>query len=135
MRTMTALLLLLAATSSFGEQPWTTNTLRLAAGEKSPPATIADMGWYEGRWTGSGLGGHNEEVWSPPRDGAMMGMYRMIKEGKPVFYELLIITEESGSLMIKLSTFSRTCAGGRSVTFRSSFRWSRSAITGSTSTA
>jgi hypothetical protein len=105
MRTMTAFLLLLAATSSFGEQTWTTNTLRLAEGEKSPPATIADMGWYEGRWTGSGLGGHNEEVWSPPRDGAMMGMYRMIKDGKPVFYELLIITEESGSLMIKLKHF------------------------------
>jgi hypothetical protein len=100
-----ALLLLAATSTSFAAQPWTANTQRLAEGEKSPPATIADMGWYQGRWTGSGLGGYNEEIWSPPRDGMMMGMYRMLKDGKPVFYELLIITEESGSLMIKLKHF------------------------------
>ena len=35
----------------------------------------------------------------------MMGMYRMIKDGKPVFYELLLITEENGSLAIKLKHF------------------------------
>ncbi len=70
-----------------------------------PAATIADMEWYAGRWTGAGLGGLNEEVWSPPRDGTMMGMYRMIKDGKPVFYELLLITEENGSLAIKLKHF------------------------------
>ena len=83
----------------------TANTLRLSAGQKSPAATIADMEWYAGRWTGSGLGGVNEEVWSPPRNGTMMGMYRMIKDGKPVFYELLLITEENGSLAIKLKHF------------------------------
>ena len=47
----------------------TANTLRLSPDQKSPAATIADMEWYAGRWTGSGLGGLNEEVWSPPRDG------------------------------------------------------------------
>ena len=35
----------------------------------------------------------------------MMGMYRMIKDGKPVFYELLLIAEENGSLAIKLKHF------------------------------
>jgi hypothetical protein len=102
---LAALLHLGIASKGFAAQPWTANTLRLAEGEKSPPATIADMGWYEGRWTGSGLGGYNEEIWSPPRDGMMMGMYRMLKDGKPVFYEFLIITEEHGSLVIKLKHF------------------------------
>ena len=83
----------------------TANTLRLSADQKPPAATIADMAWYAGRWTGTGLGGWTEEIWSPPRDGTMMGMYRMVKDGKPIFYELLLIAEENGSLAIKLKHF------------------------------
>lgn len=105
MRILPALVLLLVASNSQAQEAMTANTLRLSPDQKSPAATIADMEWYAGRWTGAGLGGLNEEVWSPPRDGTMMGMYRMIKDGKPVFYELLLITEENGSLAIKLKHF------------------------------
>ncbi len=105
MRILPALVLLLIASNTQAEEAMTANTLRLSPDQKSPAATIADMEWYAGRWTGSGLGGLNEEVWSPPREGTMMGMYRMIKDGKPVFYELLLITEENGSLAIKLKHF------------------------------
>jgi hypothetical protein len=105
MRILPALVLLLIASNSQAQEAMTANTLRLSPDQKSPAATVADMEWYAGRWTGAGLGGLNEEVWSPPRDGTMMGMYRMIKDGKPVFYELLLITEENGSLAIKLKHF------------------------------
>ena len=105
MRVLPVLVLLAIASTSQAEQAMTANTLRLSPDQKSPAATIADMEWYAGRWTGAGLGGLNEEVWSPPRDGTMMGMYRMIKDGKPIFYELLLITEENGSLAIKLKHF------------------------------
>jgi hypothetical protein len=105
MRILPALVLLLIASNSQAEEATTANTLRLSPDQKSPAATIADMEWYAGRWTGSGLGGWIEEVWSPPRDGTMMGVYRMIKDGKPIFYELLLITEENGSLAIKLKHF------------------------------
>jgi hypothetical protein len=105
MRISLSLALLLVAANTSAEESTTANTLRLSPDQKSPAATIADMEWYTGRWTGSGLGGLNEEIWSPPREGTMMGMYRMIKDGKPVFYELLLITEENGSLAIKLKHF------------------------------
>jgi len=105
MRILPVLLLLLIASNSRAEEAMTANTLRLSPDQNSPAATIADMEWYAGRWTGAGLGGLNEEVWSPPHAGTMMGMYRMIKDGKPVFYELLLITEENGSLAIKLKHF------------------------------
>ena len=105
MRISLSLALLLVAANTSAEESTTANTLRLSPDQKSPAATIADMEWYAGRWTGSGLGGLNEEVWSPPRNGTMMGMYRMIKDGKPIFYELLLITEENGSLAIKLKHF------------------------------
>ncbi len=87
------------------EEKLTANTLTLAAGQKSAPARIEDMAWYAGQWCGSGLGGINEEIWSTPRAGVMMGMYRLIKDGKPVFYELLTMLEEKGSLVIRLKHF------------------------------
>jgi hypothetical protein len=105
MRIPLAFALLLIASSSLAEEAMTANTLRLSADQKPPAATIADMAWYAGRWTGTGLGGWTEEIWSPPRDGTMMGMYRMVKDGKPIFYELLMIAEENGSLAIKLKHF------------------------------
>jgi uncharacterized protein DUF6265 len=105
MRIPLAFALLLIASNSLAEEAMTANTLRLSADQKPPAATIADMAWYAGRWTGTGLGGWTEEIWSPPRDGTMMGMYRMVKDGKPIFYELLLIAEENGSLAIKLKHF------------------------------
>ena len=105
MRIPLAFALLLIASNSLAEEAMTANTLRLSADQKPPAASIADMAWYAGRWTGTGLGGWTEEIWSPARDGTMMGMYRMVKDGKPIFYELLLIAEENGSLAIKLKHF------------------------------
>jgi hypothetical protein len=87
------------------QEKLTANTLTLGAGQKSEPASIEDMAWYAGQWCGNGLGGLNEEIWSIPRAGVMMGMYRLIKDGKPVFYELLTMLEEKGSLVIRLKHF------------------------------
>jgi hypothetical protein len=44
-------------------------------------------------------------MWSAPRGGAMMGMYRLVKNDKPVFYELLTIVEENGGLTMRLKHF------------------------------
>jgi len=89
----------------------TDHTFKLGAGAKSPPATIADMAWLAGRWTGEALGGISEEIWSAPRGGAMMGMYRLIRDGKPAFYELCTIVEENGSLVLRLKHFNPDLKG------------------------
>lgn len=86
-------------------EPLTANTLRLTEGEASPAATIGQMAWLAGAWSGSGLGGDNEEIWSAPRGGVMMGMYRMLQDGQPVFYEFLTLGETDGSLTLRLKHF------------------------------
>ncbi len=100
----------------------TANTLKLAPGQSSAPATIADMAWLAGHWKGDGLGGRSEEIWSPPDNGVMMGMYRHIKDDKPVFYELITLVEERGSLVLRLKHFNPDLSGweekGESVSFR-----------------
>lgn len=72
---------------------------------KSPPATLEAAAWLAGHWVGEGLGGVSEEIWSPPAGGAMMGAYRLLSDGKPVFYEFLLLVEENGSLILKLKHF------------------------------
>lgn len=72
---------------------------------KSPPATLDQVAWLAGHWVGEGLGGVSEEMWSPPAGGAMMGNYRLLKDGAPVFYEFLLLVEENGTLILKLKHF------------------------------
>ncbi len=38
-------------------------------------------------------------------------MHRLIKDGKPVFYELLTVVEEYGSLMLRLKHFNADLTG------------------------
>jgi hypothetical protein len=89
----------------------TERTRKLAPGAKSPQATLADMAWLAGHWVGPAFGGEAEEIWSPPKAGAMMGMYRLMRDGKPVFYELLTLVEESGSLILRLKHFNPDLTG------------------------
>src|SRR5687768_8740792 len=92
-------------------QQRTPNTLMAAADVPSPPATLQDMAWFTGRWTGNGLGGETEESWSAPAGGAMMGMFRLVKDGKVVFYEFLTLVEREGSLVLKLKHFNPDLTG------------------------
>jgi len=79
--------------------------------EERPKATLADMKWLTGHWTGTALGGFVEEIWSEPRGGAMMGMFRLVKGDTPVFYELLHVVEVDGSLALRLKHFNRDLTG------------------------
>lgn len=100
----------------------TPNTVTAAADVVSPPATLREMAWLVGRWTGTGLGGSTEENWSAPAGGAMMGMFRLVKDGTVVFYEFLTLVEQAGSLALKLKHFNPDLTGWEEkadfVTFR-----------------
>ena len=113
MKKILSLIILTAFLSltTFAQEKQTEHTLKLSPSQKPPAATIADMAWYAGHWTGEGLGGFNEEIWSPPRNSAMMGMYRMQKDTKIVFYELLTLLEENGSLLLRLKHFNPNLTG------------------------
>lgn len=104
-------LVLASSISAISQEIQTNNTLKLTAGQKGSAARIADMAWLAGTWRGNGLGGESEEVWSEPRDGIMMGMYRMIKDKKPIFYEFLTLSETDSTLMIRLKHFHSNFVG------------------------
>jgi hypothetical protein len=97
--------------TALAQERLTEQTLKLSPGKQSPPATVADMAWLAGSWTCEALGGFAEEIWSAPRNGGMMGMFRLIKNGAPVFYELFTLVEDNGSLILRLKHFNPKMTG------------------------
>lgn len=86
-------------------EPRTEHTFKLEAGEERPSATLQDASLLVGSWTGTAFGSRFEEVWNPPSAGSMVGMYKVYDGNEVSFYELMLITEESGSLKLKVKHF------------------------------
>lgn len=87
------------------------HTLQLAEGQKSPPASVADVNWIQGHWRGEAFGGITEEIWSPPLGGSMMGAFKLVVDDQVTFYELITILEEKGSLILRLKHFHANLQG------------------------
>ncbi len=69
-------------------------------------ATLADLHWMVGSWTGS-LGPQTvEESWSKPRGGTMSTMIRLTSDDATIMIELISIREEGESLVLHLRQFS-----------------------------
>jgi len=71
----------------------------------APEATAEDFAWLEGSWEGTGLGGTCEEIWSRPRAGALLGMFRLIRDGEPVFAELMQIARDDEGWALRVKHF------------------------------
>jgi hypothetical protein len=110
-KVLSIILLALTTCVVHGQEKETANTLKLS-GNLRPKATIKEIAWLAGHWKGSALGGVTEEIWSPPMANSMMGSYRLIKnDTSVVFYEILAITEDKGSLTLRLKHFNRDLTG------------------------
>jgi hypothetical protein len=77
----------------------------LAEGAKPAEARIGDVAWLAGQWVGQAMGGTSEEIWTAPRAGAMMGMFRQVGEKGVVFYEILTLAEVDESLVLRIKHF------------------------------
>ena len=88
-KTLFALVLAALATTSSAAQ-----TVR-------PPAkaTIAQIAWIAGTWSGGGGGATFEERWTPPAGGAMLAVSRTLKGDRMVAFEFLRIVERNGGLV------------------------------------
>ena len=104
-------LILTLITNLSAEETSKFNTLKLADHKAMPAANIDDLAWIAGKWQGEMFGGMAEEVWNPPSGGSMMGMYKLVKDDKVVFYELMLITEISNSLTYRLKHFNPDLTG------------------------
>ena len=67
----------------------------------SPPvrASIAQLSWLAGAWTGGGGPLSIEERWGSPAGGTMLGVSQTIKGDQMVAFEFLRIAERDGTLV------------------------------------
>lgn len=92
-------------------QLYAQHTLQLDPDAPKPKASIEDVAWIAGHWKGEAFGGITEEIWSPPMGNSMMCVFRLVKDGVVNFYEIVTITEEQGSLILRLKHFNADLSG------------------------
>lgn len=100
------LLLGLAIGSAQAQTQRSEHTYRLDDPAARPAATLEDVAWLAGSWTGTAFGQRFEEVWKSPSAGSMVGLFKLYDGDQVSFYELLLLIEEEGSLAIRVKHFS-----------------------------
>jgi hypothetical protein len=83
----------------------TEHTFKLDDPDSRPTATLADVSWLVGNWSGEAFGNTFEEGWNPPSAGSMIGFFKLMDGDDVVFYELLLLVEEQDSLSLKVKHF------------------------------
>lgn len=105
LRLMLVLSALLLGSAAMAQSVKTEHTFRLDDPNTRVPASLDDVAWMVGSWSGDAFGGTFEQVWNPASVGSMAGMFKLINDGKVNFYELLLLVEEEGSLSLKVKHF------------------------------
>ncbi len=87
------------------------NTQRMDSIKISPTATLQDISWIQGHWKGEAFGGIVEEIWTPPLGGSMMCAFKLVVDEEVRFYEIVTISEEENSLILRLKHFHKDLKG------------------------
>jgi hypothetical protein len=92
--------------SAVAQSQNTEHTYKLDDPDDRPAATLDDVAWLVGNWSGEAFGAAFEEHWNPPSAGSMIGFFKLLDGDAVSFYELLLLVEEEGSLSLKVKHFS-----------------------------
>ena len=87
------------------------NTLKFPENGNSPKANLNQVSWIQGHWLGEAFGGITEEIWSPPLGDSMMFSFKLVSDGKVVFYELGGIRQVDETLIFQLKHFGNDFKG------------------------
>ena len=105
LRLVPALITLLLGSAALAQTVKTEHTYKLDDPDTRVPASLDDVAWMVGSWSGEAFGGTFEQTWNPASVGSMVGMFKLINDGKVNFYELLLLVEAEGSLSLKVKHF------------------------------
>ncbi|MCC1485001.1 DUF6265 family protein [Winogradskyella immobilis] len=86
-------------------------TFSLFAQDQQLEHKLENIAWISGTWHGEAFGGITEEIWSKPSGGSMMASFKLIADGKIVFYEIEVIREVNNTLMLQLKHFNNDLKG------------------------
>ena len=69
---------------------------------QAPKATLHDLAWIAGSWSGVTRGIDMEEHWTAPKGNSMIGVHRDVGKGRTLSFEFLRI-EQQGDEIVYLS--------------------------------
>jgi hypothetical protein len=95
-----ALGLLLSSGGEAGE-----SETEVATGRPASDINIEDFAWMAGYWRGEGLGGVCEEIWTEPLAGSMIGLFRLVRDGEPMFSEHMTLGADANGFALKVKHF------------------------------
>ena len=104
-RPIGVLLAMVANHAASAVEPRTEHTFGLAEGEERPVATLGAASFLVGSWIGTAFGERMEEAWSAPSGGSMVGTFKLFDGDRPAMYELMLLTVEDGTLVLKVKHF------------------------------
>ena len=81
------------------------------AQDQDQKVSIDNFAWIAGHWRGEALGGKFEETWNSSLGGEMIGMFKLVKDKKVMFYEILTIVPKEKSFVLRLKHFNSKLEG------------------------
>jgi hypothetical protein len=108
MRWQPAALIMIAIATSAAQAPLTRT---MEPGGTPAAAKLADLDWLAGEWTGEGFDSVLHENYSKAVGGQMPGHFYAAKDGKPDFYEFVMIAEVGNSLEYRVKHFNPDLTG------------------------
>ena len=98
--------------SAFAQAAEPRAMIRLAEDDATPKAaTLGDLAWLEGTWTGNMNGVAVEHVILESAFGQMPSFVRALGGSEIVFYEIAVFTEVEGSVSYRVKHFTPALAG------------------------
>lgn len=78
-----------------------------ASGLSAPPvkATVDQLAWVAGAWTGTLSDRTIEQHWSAPLGGSIIAMYRSIQANRATLYELLALEQDGEGVVLRIKHF------------------------------
>lgn len=76
--------------------------------ETKPPTgrpTLSDFAWLEGKWQGAWGPRIAEEVWTAPKAGQMLGLFRVIENDKTLVIEVFSLFETPDGVALRFRHF------------------------------
>jgi hypothetical protein len=77
----------------------------------SEHVAIEDFAFLTGLWAGEGLGGGSQEMWMPPANGKMFGIFKQSSGNELQFTEFMEISDSGEGFSLRLKHFSADFTG------------------------
>jgi hypothetical protein len=83
----------------------------LSPGQQPPDHSLSSLAFLSGRWLSEKGSEFQEEDWMPAQGNSMVGTFRVLQDGKPVFYEFWAIELDDNHPVMKLKHFNAGLKG------------------------